>query len=32
VLPTSRPGTGTRKPIWVTSIITDPNTPPLLLP
>jgi prepilin-type N-terminal cleavage/methylation domain-containing protein len=32
VQPTSGSGTGTRKPIWVTSIITDPNTPPLLLP
>ena len=32
VLPSSQSGTGARKPVWVTSIITDPNTPPLSLP
>lgn len=32
VLPTSLPGTGSRKPVWVTSIVSDPNTTPLSLP
>ena len=32
VWPTSKPGTGTRTAIWLTSIVTDPNAPALSLP
>jgi hypothetical protein len=32
VWPSDQPGSGERKPVWVTAVVADPNVTPLTLP